>query len=104
MRQALTEIVPAHVLHRRKLGFPVPIRHYLADEAYGWARDIIERSQADEYLDKNAVLALLDAHKAGEADHSRRIWTVLVFLLWHGIFVTEQIRPEVPVPHHPVRL
>ena len=43
LRQALTDIVPAHVLNRRKLGFPVPIRHYLADEAYGWARDIIRQ-------------------------------------------------------------
>ena len=33
-----TGIVPPHVLHRRKLGFPVPIRHWLRDEMYDWAR------------------------------------------------------------------
>ncbi len=104
LRQALRDIVPPHVLHRRKLGFPVPIRHYLADEAYDWARAIVLDSQAEEFLDRTAVLALLDAHRAGEADHSRRIWTILVFLLWHGIFVTGAIAPDVPVPHHPVRL
>ena len=27
LRRALEPIVPAHVLHRPKLGFPVPIRH-----------------------------------------------------------------------------
>ena len=41
LRRALERIVPPHVLHRRKLGFPVPIRHYLADESYDWARHII---------------------------------------------------------------
>ena len=86
-----SDIVPAHVLNRRKLGFPVPIRHYLADEAYDWARDIIRSAQAEEFLDTDAALALLDAHRAGVADHSRRIWTILVFLLWHGIFVTGAI-------------
>ena len=29
LRRALEPIVPAHVLHRAKLGFPVPIRHWL---------------------------------------------------------------------------
>ena len=50
------------------------------------------------------MLALLDAHRAGEADHSRRIWTILVFQLWHGIFVTGAITPTIPEPAYPVRL
>lgn len=103
LRRALADIVPAHVLHRRKLGFPVPIRHYLAGGSYGWARQIITDAQVDEYFDTAAVLALLDEHRAGRADHSRRIWTILVFLLWHGIFVTGAIRPEIPEPDYPVR-
>ncbi len=47
---------------------------------------------------------LIDAHRDGPVDHSRRIWTLLVFLLWHGIFVEERIRPEVPEPAYPVML
>ncbi len=104
LRQALKDIVPAHVLNRRKLGFPVPVRHYLADEAFDWARDIIVSSQADQYIDKATALDMLDAHKAGPIDHSRRIWTILVFLLWHGIFVTGAIVPQVPEPVYPVKL
>ncbi|MDQ1722463.1 MAG: hypothetical protein QOI26_2197, partial [Pseudonocardiales bacterium] len=41
LRRALAEIVPAHVLNRPKLGFPVPTRPWLRDEMYDWARDII---------------------------------------------------------------
>ncbi len=104
LRRALELIVPPHVLHRRKLGFPVPIRHYLAGDSYEWARDIISSAQTDEYLDPAAVLAMLDAHKAGEADHSRRIWTILVFQIWHAIFVTGAIVPHIPEPQYPVRL
>lgn len=104
LRRALKDIVPAHVLNRRKLGFPVPIRHYLAEEAYDWARDIILSAQAEEYIDTAAALALLEAHKAGQADHSRRIWAILVFLIWHGIFVTGAITPAVPEPVYPVKL
>ena len=104
LRRALDGIVPAHVLHRRKLGFPVPIRHWLRDEMFDWAREIVRDSQADHLVDLAAVNRMLDAHRAGPVDHSRRIWTLLVFLLWHGIFVEERIRPEIPEPAYPVRL
>lgn len=104
LRQALAGIVPDHVLHRRKLGFPVPIRHWLREEMYDWARAIIRDSQADHLIDLAAVARLLAAHREGPVDHSRRIWTLLVLLLWHGIFVERRIRPEIPEPAYPVRI
>ena len=104
LRKALEGIVPAHVLHRRKLGFPVPIRHWLRDEMYEWAAGIIRDSQTDHLLDLAAVRRMLDEHRAGPVDHSRRIWTLLVFMLWHGIMVERRITPEIPEPHYPVAL
>jgi asparagine synthase (glutamine-hydrolysing) len=104
LRRAIADIVPAHVLERPKLGFPVPIRHWLKDSMYEWARAIIEDSGADRYLDRAQALALLDAHRSGPHDYSRKIWTLLVFMIWHGIFVEERIRPQVPEPVYPVRL
>ncbi len=102
LRKAMELIVPPHVLNRKKLGFPVPIRHYLAEGSYEWARNIIATAHTEQWLDASAVLALLDAHRAGEADYSRPIWTVLVFQLWHEIFVTGAIVPAVPEPSYPV--
>jgi asparagine synthase (glutamine-hydrolysing) len=104
LRRALADVVPPHVINRRKLGFPVPIKHWLRAEMHDWARGIVLASGADEYVDRDAVLRLLDEHRAGLADHSRRIWALLVFMLWHGIFVEQRITPEVPEPHHPVRI
>ena len=51
LRRALELIVPAHVINRPKLGFPVPIRHWLKDVMYEWARAIITDSQADALID-----------------------------------------------------
>jgi asparagine synthase (glutamine-hydrolysing) len=104
LRRALRDIVPPHVLNRRKLGFPVPIRHWLKAEMYEWAREIVLRSHTDELIDRNAVLRLLDEHKAGTLDHSRRIWALIVFMIWHGIFIERSIVPRVPEPHYPVRV
>jgi asparagine synthase (glutamine-hydrolysing) len=104
LRRALADIVPEHVLNRPKLGFPVPIRHWLKDVMYDWARAIITDSQTDALIDRQAVLDLLDAHRAGPHDYSRKIWTLLVFMTWHGIFVEDRIHPEIPEPVYPVRL
>ena len=104
LRQALYQVVPAHVLNRRKLGFPVPIRHWLKDEMHDWARNIIQQSQTDHLLDRRAILQLLEEHRSGVLDHSRRLWALLVFMLWHGIFIEGRLSPEVPEPHYPVRL
>ncbi|MFW0787428.1 asparagine synthase (glutamine-hydrolyzing) [Gordonia sp. CPCC 206044] len=105
LRKALEQIVPAHVLHRRKLGFPVPIRHWLAGtEMYDWAHETIEKSQTDHIFDKRAVVAMLDEHRDGVVDNSRRLWTVLTFMVWHAIFVEKTIVPQITDHHYPVRV
>lgn len=105
LRKAMEQIVPPHVLHRKKLGFPVPMRHWLAgDELFGWAQDTINESQTDEIFNKKAVLEMLNEHRAGVSDHSRRLWTVLAFMVWHGIFVEKRIDPQIEQRDYPVEL
>ena len=105
LRKALEQIVPAHVLHRKKLGFPVPIRHWLAGpEMYDWARETIEKSQTDYLLNKQPILDMLDEHRAGIVDNSRRLWTLLMFMIWHAIFVEKTLVPDITDHSYPVRL
>jgi asparagine synthase (glutamine-hydrolysing) len=105
LRRALEPIVPAHVLHRPKLGFPVPIRHWLrAGELLDWSYATIAASQTGDLIDLAAVRRMLDEHRNGSSDHSRRLWTVLIFMLWHAIFVTGAVTPEIKEPHYPVQL
>ena len=87
LREASRGIVPDHVLNRKKLGFPVPIRHWLKNELHDWAKILIKDSQTDHLLEKAYVLQLLEDHSQGKADYSRKIWTVLIFMLWHQIYV-----------------
>jgi asparagine synthase (glutamine-hydrolysing) len=105
LRRALEPIVPAHVLNRPKLGFPVPIRHWLrVGELMDWAYATIAASQAGELVDLAAVRAMLDEHRSGTSDHSRRLWTVLIFMLWHAIFVERSVTPRISEPTYPVQI
>jgi asparagine synthase (glutamine-hydrolysing) len=87
LRKAAEGIIPDHVLNRKKLGFPVPIRHWLKDEMNEWAKKIIRESNTDHLLNKTYVLRLLEDHCQGKADNSRKIWTVLMFMVWHQVYV-----------------
>ena len=104
LRQALKQIVPPHIFNRRKLGFPVPIRHWLKDDLYDWAREIIATSGAGHLIDLDAVQRMLDEHRTGQLDYSRKIWTVLIFLLWHAIFIENSVTPAISEPTYPVQL
>lgn len=89
LRKAAEGIVPDHVVSRKKLGFPVPIRHWLKDELYEWAVNTIKMSQAEYVFNKQEALRLLEEHVDGKKDNSRKIWTILVFMIWHQIYVEE---------------
>jgi asparagine synthase (glutamine-hydrolysing) len=98
LRRALDGIVPPSVALRKKLGFPVPIRPWLRTEMHDWAHGILDSSGAGDLIDLDVVRGLLRAHRKKEADHSRKIWTVLVFCVWHAVFVTGTVKPVIPDP------
>ena len=106
LRKALEPIVPAHVLNRPKLGFRCPIRHWLrAGELLDWAyahdRRLTGR-RPRRHLPRCATM--LDEHRSGTSDHSRRLWTVLIFMLWHAIFVEHSVTPQISEPTYPVQI
>jgi asparagine synthase (glutamine-hydrolysing) len=90
LRKAAEGVVPDHVLNRKKLGFPVPIRHWLKNEMNEWAKTIIRESQTDHLIQKDYVLRLLEDHCQNKADYSRKIWTVLMFMVWHAVYIEKK--------------
>ena len=90
LRKAVTGLIPEHVTNRRKLGFPVPLRVWLKDELYDWAKMLIQNSSAaEQYFHQSYLLKLLEDHRAGVSDNSRKLWTVFVFLIWHSLYVEQ---------------
>jgi asparagine synthase (glutamine-hydrolysing) len=85
LRQAAKEIVPEGVSQRKKLGFPVPIRHWVKDEWYDWIENFLQEEKENPYINTFYVAKLLKDHKNGKGDFSRKIWTVLIFLLWYNL-------------------
>ena len=72
---------------KKKLGFPVPIRVWLKeDKYYNIVREAFESEASEKYFNREPLIKLLDDHKNGKADNSRKIWTVFSFLVWYKVY------------------
>ena len=91
-RLSTRKYVKSEVASKKKLGFPVPIRIWLKeDKYYNTVKTAFESNAAQTYFNCDKLVALLDAHKAGEVDNSRKIWTIYMFLVWyHEYFEQEE--------------
>ncbi|MFT8872509.1 MAG: asparagine synthase (glutamine-hydrolyzing) [Sporolactobacillus sp.] len=93
-REAMRGIVPDSILFRKKLGFPVPIRVWLKDEIHDWAEALIKSSGTDLWINKGYALKLLEDHCSDKFDNSRKIWTILMFMLWHRIYIEKSVSAD----------
>ena len=90
MRLAAKRNLPPSVANKKKLGFPVPIRVWLKeDKYYNIVKDAFTSEVANKYFHTESLVALLDDHRAGKADNSRKIWTVFMFLTWYDEYFTK---------------
>lgn len=86
-RMAAKRHLPEDVANKKKLGFPVPIRIWLKeDKYYHIVKAEFESENAELFFNKEKLSALLDGHRAGKADNSRKIWTVFMFLIWYRAY------------------
>lgn len=87
LREAFKEILPPHIVEKKKLGFPTPIRVWLKGRLGEVVEKTIIESKVDSYINKEYALELLSEHIKGKKDNSRKVWTVFIFCLWHQIHV-----------------
>ncbi|MCJ7543413.1 MAG: asparagine synthase (glutamine-hydrolyzing) [Phycisphaerae bacterium] len=84
LREAFADWLPAHILRAPKRGFGVPLARWLREDL---------RKELDEWLLRpagafgrmfrpEALAGLVNDHLSGRADHSHRLWALLVLARW----------------------
>lgn len=72
---------------KKKLGFPVPIRVWLKeDKYYNLVKNTFESESGRKFFNTGEIVKLLDDHRSGKCDNSRKIWTVFMFLIWYKVY------------------
>ncbi|MEL4025231.1 asparagine synthase (glutamine-hydrolyzing) [Lysinibacillus endophyticus] len=84
-RKAANNALPEAWANRKKIGFPVPIRHWLRDENYvSRVRNAFMSDVAAEFFDQPKIIKLLEDHVSGAHNNQRKIWSIYMFLLWYN--------------------
>ncbi|MBZ5606956.1 MAG: asparagine synthase (glutamine-hydrolyzing) [Acidobacteriia bacterium] len=90
LKKAVADLLPRAIIHRKKMGFPTPLRQWLLDPraeplyAALRSRDGLLAS----HLDMREVDALIQRHRSGAEDATDRIWRLVNLQLWGDLFLT----------------
>ncbi len=90
-RMAANKVLPEEIAFRKKIGFVVPIRYWLADERYN--QDVKEKlfgESAAKFFRREKIEEIFRAYTGGETDLWRKIWTIYIFLVWYDIYFVQE--------------
>jgi asparagine synthase (glutamine-hydrolysing) len=84
LRHTYRSRIPRAVLKRRKAGFGLPLDHWLRGDMHGAAQDLLlsAGARSRDYLNRDAVGAVLKIHRSGQRNYDELIWTLLVLEIW----------------------
>lgn len=89
-REVAKDVLEDKVASKKKLGFPVPIRVWLKeDDIYNKVKDKFMHD--DRFFNTDYLIKLLDEHRDGVHDNSRKIWTVYTFLVWYDEYFGKRV-------------
>ena len=88
LREAMKGILPAEILDRPKMGFPVPVGNWFRGEFKHIVDEYVLGSRALDrgIFDAGFVRSLVARHNAGE-NHDERIWSLVNFEIWQRRFI-----------------
>ncbi|MDE6781155.1 MAG: asparagine synthase (glutamine-hydrolyzing) [Ruminococcus sp.] len=83
-RTAAAKVLPDEIAFRKKLGFIVPIRIWLADERYNSdVRAKFSSEMAEKFFNINEINEIFNDYINGNSDNWRKVWTIYTFLVWY---------------------
>ncbi len=89
LKRALAGLLPEEILRRPKMGFGVPVDHWLRHELRDLAHDTLlgPRCLHRGYFQREAIQRLLDEHARGKANWQEQLWVLLMLELWNRTYI-----------------
>lgn len=84
LRTAAVKVLPQEIAFRKKLGFVVPIRMWMADSRYnGDVIRLFNSDIADKFFNRDEINKIFDDYLHVDSDNWRKVYTIYTFLVWY---------------------
>src|SRR5882762_3945479 len=89
LKRVLRKLVPTENLTRSKMGFGVPIGHWFRGAMQPFLRQTLlsDKALARGLFKPEMLRGIIDQHVESKADHSHRLWSLLMLELWFERFI-----------------
>ncbi len=91
LRQMLSHYVPNKLFERPKMGFSIPVGHWICNELNDWATALL----SPEFIGRQGIFnyekisAIFEDHLSGKNDNSNLLWSLLMFQLWYEHYMVD---------------
>ena len=98
LRAAMKDRLPASILSRRKMGFPVPVGGWLRSQWRGLVEEYVtsERVSRRQLFEPTYLARLASEHDAG-INHAERLWALINFEIWARVYLDGEVPQAVPM-------
>jgi asparagine synthase (glutamine-hydrolysing) len=78
LKRAFADLLPAPLVHRKKMGFGIPLGAWLSGDLAGYMRESLgPTARIRSWISASFVDGLLEAHLSRRADHGHTLWLLL---------------------------
>jgi asparagine synthase (glutamine-hydrolysing) len=100
LQDAFGDLLPREIWTRKKMGFGVPLDHWLRTDLSPQLATLTHGSKLQElgWFRPAAIELLIEEHQARRFDHSARLWSLLFFEQWLQTWSARPMRRECSPP------
>ena len=97
LRNIMADRLPSTILTKPKQGFSIPLKHWLGGPLRPLMLDLLSPATIRNrgYFQPEPIGQWVAEHLAGRANHSHRLWGLMVFEMWQRAMLDQPISQEV---------
>ena len=94
LRKLASRFLPQQIISKKKQGFAIPRDQWFRGELNNYALEMFrsDRFRSRGYFNHKTIDLILNEHVKGKRDYSTWFWCLIVFELWHQLFIDSDTR------------